>query len=576
MPRQGCVRKLSVGGRALAIGLLCSFVVLPRAGAQAPPDEPAETVEAAVQRVDDLRKSGDLNAAVEAAAQVTSQFPGDATAWRLRGICHSSRGDDVAEDKEYAVECIARSLTLEPWEPGLREIRRLASSGRYPLWVTPVSLPYLPGAYETGTIALTDQRLPETARRDRAFAVSTAHQYPEQVPRIHPTSKQVRFSGVVYAFLSEPGDDSGRLWLRLRLYYQTETVSPTQTDRLPEAVRLGKACTRVLAEFDAHVTEQARERPRTSGLSVYVMEDEPPAGAEPSRTHANLWSITTQRTPLEWWRSLCHNLGYVLLPPVTGFQGEDPLANGLMGEMLFLSWLSRDSVDGMPEWDGAPVDVPAYLDEQAGAAIQAFLSLPPASESFRDPSDNGRLLTAGLTLYADSVLTATERASLWSGASRLSQMEYLTKVANMILARTPATLRVPGGMFLATGSDTDEPYRFTAEEDAPCVLLPGRPVRYRVYLPEGQWKLAVAAQGPDASDRETQIRVTLQGNALLDPVEASLRLRRGGRLASEALAPLLPMGWYIVTVAHDNEEGTVSLRSLTFTRQDPVPIEGIR
>jgi hypothetical protein len=575
MPGQGCARKLSVGSRAVAVGLLCALATLPSARAQTPATEPAETLEAALQRVDDLRNAGDLNGAVEKASEVTSQYPQDATAWRLRGLCHAARGNDVAEDKEYAIECIARSLTLEPWEPGPREIRRLASAGRYPLWVTAVSLPYLPGAYEAGTITLTDPRLPEAARRERAFAVSTAHQYPEQVPRIHPTSKQVRFAGVVYAFLSEPGDDSGRLWLRLRLYYQTETVSPSRTDRLPEAVRLGRACVRVLAEFDAHVTEQARERPRTSGLSVYVMEDAPPEGAEPPRTHANFWSVTAERTPLEWWRALCHNLGYVLLPPVTGFEGDDPLANGLMGELLFLSWLSRDSVDGMPEWDGTPVDVPSFLDDQAGAAIQAFLSLPPASESFRDASERGRVLTAGLTLYADSVLTAAERASLWSGASRLSQMEYLTKVANMILARTPATLRVPGGMFLATGSDTDEPYRFSDEEDAPCVLLPGRPVRYRVYLPEGQWKLAVAAQGPDASDRETQIKVSLQGNALLDPVEASLRLRRGGRLASEALAPVLPMGWYIVTVTHDNEEGTVSLRSLTFTRQDPGTIEGI-
>ncbi len=564
--RSAC--RLSRLGGALALGLLCGLCVARRVPAQEPATPPAtDPLSAVFQEIIDLQKAGNLDQAIEKATLATNQAPQNPTAWRLRGLCHAERNNDTAQDKEFAIECLARSIALEPWDPGKREIQRLAGTGRYPLWVTPLSLPLLPGAYRTSTLALSDPRLPDALRRERTVAVSTSHLYPENPPRTHPTCRTIRFPGVVYAYLSDPDDRSSRLWLRLRVHYQTDTTAPSGTDRRPEAIGVANACARVLACYDAYVTEQARERPRTSGLSVYVMEDAEPPGQQPARTHVNCWDVAAEQPPADRWRSVCRSLGYVLLPPVTGFGGEDPQANALMGETLFLGWLARNSVDGMPPWDGVPVEIASYLEDRAGAALQAFLALPPPSESFSDASEKGRLHTAGLALYAESVLTPTERASLWSGSSRLSQMEFLSKVTNVIVARSPATIRLPGGMFSAADSDCAEPFRYATVDDAPAILLPGRPVRYRVYLPEGQWKVALAVQGPEVSERETGITVGLRGAALLNPVETTLRLRSGGRLASEAVASPLPMGWYIVTVTHDNDEGTLSLRSLTFTKQ---------
>lgn len=58
----------------------------------------------------------------------------------------------------------------------------------------------------------------------------------------------------------------------------------------------------------------------------------------------------------------------------------------------------------------------------------------------------------------------------------------------------------------------------------------------------------------------------LEGSALAEPMTASLALRAKSRLAVGDLPAELPHGWYLATLTHDNDEGTVDLQSLTFTR----------
>lgn len=558
--------------RRAALAAAVLWTLCARSGVLA--QEPPTTADASAlaRTILDLRDAGKLDDAIARASEATAADPEDATLWRVRGLCHQERGNELAEDREFAIECYARSLSIEPYDPAQRELVRIASSGRSPAWVTEMSLPYLPGNFETRSLTLRDPRAYDSERANATapevlYAVSTSHLYPETVPKSHPARRDIRFAGMVPIYTSTAGETGGRFRLRARVYYQTDTISPSGIDRRPEALRIARECAEALAVYDAHVTRLAVGRPRSTGLAIYVMEEPKPAGFAGTRAQVDFWSIADARLPLDWVREVCRSLGGSLLPPVSGFEGDEPLANPDLGEALLMSWMVASRTDGVLEWDAGTVDAAEHIEGLAGSALQAFLSLPPSIESFRDPTADGRRHTVGLALWADSILEPAERASLWGGTSRLDQMDLLTKVANTLSARTPSTIRLPGGIFLARGSDTGAPFRFASAREAGCLLLPGRPVRYRVYLPAGRWRVALAAQGPEVSARETTLTLSLLGAAVADPAECRLVLRQGGRIASETLETDLPAGWYVATLSHDNDEGAVTVRSVTFAKQ---------
>lgn len=516
---------------------------------------------ASVQRVAELLREGDVAAALAEARRATELDPKLAAAWRARALCHERRGDDAAQDRESAVECYARSLTLEPYEPALKALANLVRRGSYPSWISEAALGFLPGALERFVVPVRDPRLPADARRDLVAAVTTEHLYAESVPTRHPTYGS-RFTFVTYGYLSDPEDPLGRLRLRVRVHYPSDAISLAGRDYATEATRVARLLLHLCAYYSAYVGRSAELRfPRT--LPAYLVEGGP-TGPESLRRDVAIWNIDAERGPLEWVRAVCRGFGHAALPAVGQFLEPEPWAGGQIGELLFAKWLAVNALDGRPEWGAETVDLAGVLEAEAGRALQAFMAEPPNSERMDDVTERGFMLCAGAALYADSVLTQSELGQALGSADRPRPLEFLWQIAEAVRARKPAAVRLPGGLFISQGSDPAEVFRFAAADVSPCVMLPRRPVRYRVFMAEGSWSLALAAEGPSGSGRETSFAVRLDGGADRPSAAEVLTLRPGRRLATGRLGSLGP-GWYIVTLTHDNDDGLVELQSLTFT-----------
>ena len=65
-------------------------------------------------------------------------------------------------------------------------------------------------------------------------------------------------------------------------------------------------------------------------------------GGEQFGSQIYLYSIFTERAPIEWAREIAHEYGHYALPGVTGYAEPEAWANGVLGERLFLKWISQD------------------------------------------------------------------------------------------------------------------------------------------------------------------------------------------------------------------------------------------
>lgn len=544
--------------------LLTQVVTTLPAAAQEPGDLPPE--QRALQAVQEVRRlldEGNLGDALVKAAEATDLDPQLAAAWRARAVCHQMRGNDIEDDRELAIAYYTRSLQLEEWEQAHRQLRALAQEGRYPRWVTEATLDFLPGDYRRRVVSIRDERLAPEVRGELLMAISTEHQYPERVPRHHAVYGD-RFAGVTYGFLEDPEDPAGRLRLVARVFYPTDTLSATGRDFRQEASRTAEILTRICAYYRAYLGTSLWER-LARPVSFFLVEG-PPAGSIEPRTDAAVYHAETTRTGAEWVGDVCAAFGTMAMPAVGPLPGTPMWASGTMGEALYPKWLLVNSIDGVAPWGEELVDMTEVLLPGAEEALQAFMAQPPNDESMVGPVGQEGQLCAGLALYAESILAGDGLEEFLVPGQQVAPRDLLWRFSQILGDREPGRLRVPGGLFVAPGSDPGRAFSLIAADAEPAIMLPGRPLRYRVYLDEAEWSLTLVARAASESDRATRINVLLTGGPRRDPAELVLELRGGRKIVSGVLPPMRA-GWYIITLTHDNAGDTVELSSISLAER---------
>jgi len=553
------VRRLTLFLAALVLPALLVPLVSAQPAEEADPHEQA-AVE--IAKVKELLEAGDLDGAVAAATRATQFAPGLGGTWRALAYCHQVRGNENLEDKELAIECYARSLDLEQSEEAQKQLRTLVQTGRYPDWVTEGALKYLPGDYDRRTITFRDARLPSEARQDLVIAVGTKHLYPEQVPKRHSVYGS-KFAGVVYAFVSDPTDEVRRLRLSVRVYYPTDSLSVIHKDYTPDASNTALVLGRLRAYYAAYMGRAATDR-LARPLSAYLIEGAPTA-AEGLRPDVAVWRIEEARQSKDWAFDVCKGFGHAAFSAVGQFAGPEPWAGGLIGRLIFAKWLCANAIDQRPQWGADEVEMADQVESEGAPALQAFVAAPPNDENMSDASPAALQKALGAALYGELCLTPAELGKVLAPRERVDPQGLVWKVGQAVRDRQPASVRVPGGLWIEEGSDTVDPFRLLDADGAPCVMLPGRPARYKVFLGQGAWTLAAVAEAPPDSERPTVFAVTLEGGPRRPQLTAVLTLRQGRKLATGTLGEV-PNGWYVVTLTHDNAKGTVALQSLTFTQ----------
>jgi hypothetical protein len=527
---------------------------------------PAQQALAAVQEVRRLLDEGNVGEAIVKASEATELDPRLAAAWRARAVCHQLRGNDIEEDREFAIAYYSASLQLEEWEEARRQLRSLTQGGRYPRWVTEASLQYLPGSYERRTLSIRDERLGPDRQADLAVAVSTAHQYPERVPKQHAIYGD-RFAGVVYGLVEEPDDPMKRLRMVARVFYPTDTLSITGHDYLAEASNTVAVLARLCACYRAYMGKSSWDR-LARPVSLYLVEGPSLAPAGGARSDAAIYNADTPRSPEQWVADTCAAFGEMAMPLVGPLPGSPMWAGGDMGRALYSKWLALNSIDGVIPWGDEEVEMAGAGGPSAATALQAFMSQAPNDEMMLGPVEQPGQMAAGLVLYADSILGGSGMESFLVPGEELAPRNLLWRFAQILRDRDPGQVRVPAGLFITDGSNPDEAFDVGQADTASCFMLPECPVRYRVFLDEGEWSITLVGQSSGDADGATRLALLLDGGPRRQPVEMTLELRGGRRIVSGVLPPLRA-GWYMLTLSHDSPGNTVELSSISFSERKP-------
>jgi len=131
-------------------------------------------------------------------------------------------------------------------------------------------------------------------------------------------------------------------------------------------------------------------------------------GGEQFRDQIYIYNIYAKRSSIEWCRELAHEYGHYILPGVTGYTAPEPWANGVLGERLFLYWLSRDMINGEIPSSGLPFctrdDLTAYLNLQIFPLISRIAFAPRFSSAWLSRTDAvGMDNYTAFCLYIDAV-----------------------------------------------------------------------------------------------------------------------------------------------------------------------------
>jgi len=239
-----------------------------------------------------------------------------------------------------------------------------------------------------------------------------------------------------------------------------------------------------------------------------------------------------------------------------------------MGRALYSKWLALNSIDGVIPWGDEEVEMAGAGGPSAATALQAFMSQAPNDEMMLGPVEQPGQMAAGLVLYADSILGGSGMESFLVPGEELAPRNLLWRFAQILRDRDPGQVRVPAGLFITDGSNPDEAFDVGQADTASCFMLPECPVRYRVFLDEGEWSITLVGQSSGDADGATRLALLLDGGPRRQPVEMTLELRGGRRIVSGVLPPLRA-GWYMLTLSHDSPGNTIELSSISFSERKP-------
>lgn len=222
------------------------------------------------------------------------------------------------------------------------------------------------------------------------------------------------------------------------------------------------------------------------------------AGAEEADGHLWLHAIGEQRAPAEWVRELAHEYAHAVLPELGPYSRPERWANGYLGERLFLKWMLHDNRQS-DVWT-EPIDGAAYVVNQVKPLTDLFLNEGPDSPRGALTNEDGMHFLIGQFMMLEAAHGPVLLREMLGRIGSPSPRGLPVILAASIRALTPAVLPVQPAVFIpgvSSGAELTAAGSVRAQRAA-----------YRVYLPSGEWVLAVEGAVPEGAS------VTLDGKPL--------------------------------------------------------------
>lgn len=334
------------------------------------------------------------------------------------------------------------------------------------------------------------------------------------------------FEKMLYAY---DFDNHKKTWnLRFRVMWQN--VPGQQENR----ARLARQCAQLLLRLSGLLRAYTGLTPLFSsdGVVNVWLAERGDAGGEAYNENIYLQEVGTQRTPTEWIRELAHEFGHQTLPAVGGYVKPERIANGVLGERLFIRWLLQniDPASETQAWVRG-LKPTEFKDARINRLVRQFATLGPEMPQLRATDAAAMENFVGMALYLDM----TQGSSTLAGA-----LKSMT---------TPA-YSGPNGFLQSVESMAA--YQQSSAQPVVTLHLSELPtnVPLWVYLTDGAWK----------GEIETRDNATLNLKVDVDGKESKIDL------TSHFTTAVLQKGWHRLHLTPEDKVPS-TLISLKLIRQ---------
>ncbi len=192
-------------------------------------------------------------------------------------------------------------------------------------------------------------------------------------------------------------------------YIRRFVVHAPEADSLPLVKRASRL---LLLLYGLNSTRLHTDHPFHQTVDVWLSgqalsSSSPDAGGEQFQNQIYIFNIFAERRGVEWVRELAHEYGHYVLPGVSGFKAPEEWANGVLGERLFLRWISEEITAGKIKADDVPFakpdDIAEYVAKQDTPLLQRIAREGIQESALAKRDALAMDLYTGLALYSDSV-----------------------------------------------------------------------------------------------------------------------------------------------------------------------------
>ena len=331
----------------------------------------------------------------------------------------------MAADPKAAVELYAfYALGLENLSntaPVIEEIRRVV--GRYgaPKIISAEGLSALSIYHPINfTVKVDDPALYENYRGSSDWVILTTAQPILTAYTVDPKSvaekRSWRFNKMTALYKKNANTDPEAMdtfTQKFRIMW-TDKVNDALVTELAKSVIYAEALTAAYMGMPPRFTGN-------DGIVNFWITDEGKAGGELYNENIYIYSANTQRSGQEWIREIAHEYSHLTLPPVGGYIEPEWSASGYLGELLVMSWATRNERPKEFAYADAlnPIDI---NKTQISTLISSFLKngldgLDETSSS-RDAMD----IFLGFALYVEETRGAR---SLTSAFTRMKTARFM-------------------------------------------------------------------------------------------------------------------------------------------------------
>ncbi|MBI3922982.1 MAG: hypothetical protein HY318_16290, partial [Armatimonadetes bacterium] len=350
---------------------------------------------------------------------------------------------------------------------------------------------------------------PSEKRSYRAFC-TTGTLFSPQVPQRDPLHAQMevndltdawRFNRVTYGYLQENKEDE---WsLRFRVFYISSFLARSGKDYAPLSRTICRIALQVYASVKDNMNLVSPHEPDPI-VDLWLCELGEAGAKQPLQAPGHIYfhDINHERVWSEWMREMAHEYGHLVLPALGGFtSASEPIANGEIGEKLFMPWI-RDSVllrpDELKQEDRQQLE--AYVLTETEEDLKLFMHEGPESPLVLDRTNWGVRQATGFCLWISRThgplflnsclkMALKEGGKQGLGATELRdayQRHWTDNVEKGLRYRT--LLPIPKFTQLSPDAVTSDS----------LTLQQKGTTGFWVFLPEGTWEVQPQVEGAES------------------------------------------------------------------------------